>query len=181
MGASLLTSSGNAWFQRRKQLTPAFHFNILERFMDTMVDNTIILVDRLIEDSANPGKAVNICEYLDRATLDILCESVMGFQINAQKTTNSEFINVSHDLMTLGFKVCMNPIYTIPFVRSISPVFQKYIKLIEFVNNFSNNAIRQKKLARKKFKEEQEVLSNGESIKLEKKKRLSFLGKIYFQ
>lgn len=37
IGDGLLCNNGNKWSQRRRILTPAFHFNILQQFLSTFV------------------------------------------------------------------------------------------------------------------------------------------------
>lgn len=47
IGTGLLVSSGRKWFQRRKILTPAFHFQILEKFVEIMEENSKTLVNQI--------------------------------------------------------------------------------------------------------------------------------------
>jgi cytochrome P450 family 4 len=47
IGDGLLTSSGQKWFQRRKIITPAFHFNVLHEFCQVFDRNSDVYVDNL--------------------------------------------------------------------------------------------------------------------------------------
>ncbi|KAK5646201.1 hypothetical protein RI129_004665 [Pyrocoelia pectoralis] len=49
-----LGSSGDKWHTRRKMLTPAFHFNIIQQFFKCFVDHSEQLVERLQEECTKP-------------------------------------------------------------------------------------------------------------------------------
>lgn len=71
----LLNDDSDLWKNRRKLLTPAFHFKILEEFVPTINENADILVNKLRN---HVGRGTfDIMPYLFSCTLDVICgESV---------------------------------------------------------------------------------------------------------
>lgn len=63
--------SGKKWTERRKLLTPAFHFSILNTFFRPIVENCNGLIEKLksVEDS----EEIDIYPYINNCTLDIIC------------------------------------------------------------------------------------------------------------
>lgn len=72
LGNGLLTSSGGAWHQRRKLLTPAFHFQILGTFKGPMEECCDILVGRLAS-VADGEQSVDVYQYVTLFALDVIC------------------------------------------------------------------------------------------------------------
>jgi cytochrome P450 len=70
LGNGLLLSTGKKWQQRRKILTPTFHFQILEKFVEIMDEQSKILVGKLEKTN---GKEVDIFQYLSLFALDVIC------------------------------------------------------------------------------------------------------------
>lgn len=70
LGDGLLLSIGDKWRQRRKILTPAFHFQILEKFVDVMNDHGNILIEKLEKFN---GREVDVHPLLNLYALDVIC------------------------------------------------------------------------------------------------------------
>jgi cytochrome P450 family 4 len=70
LGNGLLLSTGKKWQQRRKILTPTFHFQILEKFVEIMDEQSRILVAKL---ERTNGKEVDIFPHLSLFALDVIC------------------------------------------------------------------------------------------------------------
>lgn len=87
LGTGLLTSQGRKWHSRRKILTPAFHFKILDDFIDVFQEQSAIMVNRL---ASEVGKAeFNIFPYVTLCTLDIICGKVYT-QHTVKNTVNGK-------------------------------------------------------------------------------------------
>ncbi|XP_072165418.1 cytochrome P450 4V2-like [Diadema setosum] len=91
LGLGLLTSSGQKWFHRRKMLTPAFHFAVLQNFIDVFNEQSIIMCQKL-DQLAHKSVTVDICPYITLCVLDIISETAMGIQMNAQGNGNNEYV-----------------------------------------------------------------------------------------
>ena len=70
-GSPFLYSTGPKWRQRRKMLTPTFHFSILLEFLEVMNEQADILVEKLDrevgEGSFDCFQTITLC------ALDIIC------------------------------------------------------------------------------------------------------------
>ncbi|KAF5277791.1 hypothetical protein FQR65_LT03771 [Abscondita terminalis] len=71
LGQGLLTSEGTRWKTHRKLLTSAFHFRILEKFIDVFDTQSNILIQQL---EIVKNKEVDIFPYITLCALDVICE-----------------------------------------------------------------------------------------------------------
>lgn len=90
LGTGLLITTGPKWFNKRKILTPAFHLQILHQFVDVFNMQNRIFVKK-IEKKAN-GDGFDVYNDVTMMSLDIISQTAMGVEINAQSNKNSEYV-----------------------------------------------------------------------------------------
>jgi cytochrome P450 family 4 len=75
LGRGLLLSSGAKWHARRKAITTAFHFKILENFMEDFIHHCAVLVDKIqVMDLDNE---INVYPVMQRLGLNIICGKIV--------------------------------------------------------------------------------------------------------
>lgn len=79
LGEGLLLSTDKKWHSRRKLLTPSFHFNILERFLDTFRNESVKFVEEL---KPFVGKELVLQNHIPKATLNMICETALGVKLD---------------------------------------------------------------------------------------------------
>ncbi|KAH8380304.1 hypothetical protein KR009_009855, partial [Drosophila setifemur] len=89
LGNGLLLSDGKVWHQRRKIITPTFHFSILEQFVEVFDQQSNVCVQRLGK-RAN-GEIFDIYHHICLAALDIIAETAMGTKIYAQSNERTPY------------------------------------------------------------------------------------------
>lgn len=73
LGTGLLISSNKKWFARRKVITPAFHFKILDQYVEIFDKHGTTFVQNLARLSDNRNEPVDVFSPITLCTLDIIC------------------------------------------------------------------------------------------------------------
>lgn len=71
LGESLLVLEGERWHKKRKLITPAFHFQILERFIPMFEEHVGVFIEIIRKEMSNP-KGIEIFSRFHAMTLDII-------------------------------------------------------------------------------------------------------------
>ncbi|XP_015786017.1 cytochrome P450 4c3 [Tetranychus urticae] len=190
LGLGLVTSSKNKWKSRRKLLTPAFHFRILNDFLPIINENAEILINKLnqlTDNQSGQSSVIDILDYVTLTTLDVICETAMGIKVNCQ-TQESEYVTCLHQVSELFLIRISRPWLWPDWAFAISPHGRRYKRCLNVMKTFTMKVIKQRKAewieahengckSQEHLTEDQDVL-NEKTHKLENKyetKRMAFL------
>uniref|UniRef100_A0A8D8XRZ0 Cytochrome P450 4C1 n=1 Tax=Cacopsylla melanoneura TaxID=428564 RepID=A0A8D8XRZ0_9HEMI len=175
LGTGLLTSTGAKWHSHRKMITPTFHFKILDTFVDVFVEKSQILVDKLA-DKLNKEE-FDFYPFITRCAMDIICETAMGIEINAQRDSKSDYVRAVYEVSELTILRSLRPWLWHPIVFNWTKYGRRYNKSLSVLHGFTNKVIRERKqlLEEKKQNNSDETTQRNEDDDLGKKKRMAFL------
>uniref|UniRef100_A0A182Y395 Uncharacterized protein n=1 Tax=Anopheles stephensi TaxID=30069 RepID=A0A182Y395_ANOST len=147
LGTGLLLSFGEKWFQRRKIITPSFHFKILDQFMDVFNKEADTLVTKL-ERHVNQNE-FNIYDYITLYALDSICATSMGVHINAQEDPNNEYARGVKKVSEYVFRRIFSVLSQFPALFVLYSYARDQGRVIKQLHDFTNSVIdtRRKQLA----------------------------------
>ncbi|GJQ86707.1 hypothetical protein Trydic_g14778 [Trypoxylus dichotomus] len=171
LGQGLLTSAGNRWRLHRKLIIPTFHFKILENYLDIFVEKTHILLG-LLDSKAN-GKHCDIYPDINHWTLDVICKTAMGVDVDAMSNNRNEYIEAIYEIANIFAWKITTPVPN--FIFNLLPIGRRFWKDVEVLQGFSKKVIseRRKILQMKSPDKNQENGNDDETVGL--KRRLCFL------
>ena len=92
MKTGLLTSTGAKWKHRRRLLTPAFHKQVLEDYLETMNEKSDIMIQN-IKTKMKTNKSIEIQKFITLCALDIIIETAMGSTSDLQTAGDNDNLN----------------------------------------------------------------------------------------
>nr|WET52695.1 cytochrome P450 [Phaedon brassicae] len=168
LGMGLLNAREQRWKKSRKMLTPAFHFSILEQFVDIFDNNSSIMCELLQKEAIDSESVLNIFPYVAMSTLDIICESAMRVPIGAQKNHRSDYVFAVKDMCRIVVERVFSPIKMFDTLYPLTKDYYKEKRNLEIIHSRTLSVIRQ----RKKELEKEAVEGRGD---YGGKKKMAFL------
>ncbi|CAN8020263.1 unnamed protein product [Ixodes persulcatus] len=158
LASGLLTSAGSKWRLRRKLLTPAFHFRILEDFLPVVNAQSRVFVENLR--SQGKERSYNIVPPVTMCTLDIICETIMGYVINAQKNKCSDYVQAIQVVGEAFTRRLESPAFWIEPIFRLSQSGRQFFDSIKELHEFTTKVIQGRK--KELQKEPQEAFNNAD-------------------
>ncbi|CAK1578594.1 unnamed protein product [Parnassius mnemosyne] len=137
----LLLSYGEKWQNRRKILTPAFHFNILRRYYVSLQENTNRLVETL---NKTLDTEIDLIPVMSECTLKSICESAMGTRLS-DESNDKQYKNAIYELGHLIVQRFVRVYLFADFFFNLSPLGKKQKKSLSVIHNFTRKVIKDRK------------------------------------
>lgn len=141
IGYGLLISKGEKWFKRRKILTPAFHFKILESFVRVFNEQSDVLCDKLV---SYGDSEVDIFPQLKMFTLDVLCESALGYSCHAQ-TESSFYPMAVEEMMSILYWRMFNLFANVDLLFRFTKQYKRFRQLVHDTQQFTLQIINERR------------------------------------
>ncbi|XP_070505523.1 cytochrome P450 4d2-like [Chironomus tepperi] len=140
VGEGLLFSSGKKWFNRRRIITPTFHFKILEQFFEVFVKQNQKLIERI--KSEPNGQPFNIFPVITSSILSSLCETAMGYEMKAK---DSDYLNAVKKIGWIVATRFVTPWQKSSFLFSFSSAKRKQEKYAKTMKEFTTKIIEERR------------------------------------
>ncbi|XP_032744822.1 cytochrome P450 4A2 [Rattus rattus] len=171
IGYGLLLLNGKKWFQHRRMLTPAFHYDILKPYVKIMVDSVNIMLDKWekLDDQDHP---LEIFHYVSLMTLDTVMKCAFSHQGSVQLDVNSRsYTKAVEDLNNLIFFHVRSAFYGNSIIYNMSSDGRLYHRACQIAHEHTDGVIKTRKAQ----------LQNEEEFQtVRKKRRLDFLDILLF-
>ncbi|CAH2102416.1 unnamed protein product [Euphydryas editha] len=139
----LLLSNGSKWQHRRKILTPAFHFKVLQKYYSALEENSERLINALEKTS---GEAIDVVPVISEYTLNTICETAMGTRLDEETTgAGKSYKNAIYKLGLLFVKRFSNILLYSEFVFNLTTIGRKQQKYLATIHKFTDKIIKQRR------------------------------------
>ncbi|CAL7940665.1 unnamed protein product [Xylocopa violacea] len=139
----LLTSSGRKWQVRRKILTPAFHFNVLQQFTDIFLEEGNQLIKKL---KSEGGPVVqDLLPLISEHTLNIICETAMGISLKDKGEFQQKYRRAVANMGQLLVYRLLRPWYYYNFFFNLTPYGWRQFRLLKILHGFTRKIIQERK------------------------------------
>nr|XP_020731493.1 taurochenodeoxycholic 6 alpha-hydroxylase-like isoform X1 [Odocoileus virginianus texanus] len=171
IGKGLLLLEGQTWFQHRRMLTPAFHYDILKPYVGLMADSVQVMLDNW-EELVSQDSHLEIFEHVSLMTLDTIMKCAFSHQGSIRNDRNSQsYIQAIRDLSYMSFSRVRNAFYQNDFIYRLTREGRRNHRACQLTHQHTDAVIKERKARLQK---------EGELEKVRSRRHLDFLDILLF-
>ncbi|XP_039307309.1 cytochrome P450 4C1 isoform X2 [Solenopsis invicta] len=155
LGTGLLTSAGSKWQSRRKILTPTFHFNILQQFVEILIEEGERMTNSL--KNAEDSVTKDLIPFISEHTLNAICETAMGTSLQGLGSFQQQYRKAVHQMGEFIVYRLLRQWLKNDWIFSLTPRGREQAKLLKILHGFTEKIIKERKDYHK--------LTNGQYLK----------------
>ncbi|XP_044157265.1 cytochrome P450 4A4-like [Bufo gargarizans] len=144
IGEGLLVSAGQKWFQHRRLLTPAFHYDVLKPYVSVMSDCTKIMLDKW-EQVVPDKNPLELFHYVSLMTLDTIMKCAFNYQSNVQTDSENAYIKAVYELSHLVDHRFRHFMYHNDLIYNLSPYGFRFRRALKVAHEHTDKVIKQRK------------------------------------
>nr|XP_014700723.2 cytochrome P450 4A6-like isoform X1 [Equus asinus] len=171
IGYGLLLLNGQTWFQHRRMLTPAFHYDILKPYVGLMANSVRVMLDKW-EELINQDSHLDIFGHISLMTLDTIMKCAFSHQGSIQTDRNSQsYTHAVEDLNNLFYVRLRNVFYHSDIIYRLTREGRWNHRACKLAHQHTEQVIKLRKA---------QLQKEGELEKVRKKRHLDFLDILLF-
>uniref|UniRef100_A0A8C9PFG3 Uncharacterized protein n=1 Tax=Spermophilus dauricus TaxID=99837 RepID=A0A8C9PFG3_SPEDA len=165
IGYGLLLLNGETWFQHRRMLTPAFHYDILKPYLGIMADSVRVMLDKW--EQLIGQNSLEIFQHVSLMTLDTIMKCAFSHQGSVQQERNSNsYIQAVGDMNYLFLSRARNVFHQNDTIYRLISDGRLFHHACQLAHEHTDQVIRQRKA---------QLQNEGELEKIRQKRHLDFL------
>uniref|UniRef100_A0A8C5QX98 Tc1-like transposase DDE domain-containing protein n=1 Tax=Leptobrachium leishanense TaxID=445787 RepID=A0A8C5QX98_9ANUR len=156
----LLILSGETWFQHRRLITPAFHYDVLKAYIKLISDSTNVMLDKW-ETPCKEKRSLELFEHVSLMALDSIMKCAFSYKSNYKVHQDNPYIRAVYDLSYLVHRRMRSIVYRSSLLFHLSPDGFRFRKACRIAHQHTDKVIAQRK----------KLLKNEEEMEKVKQKR----------
>ncbi|CAH6790683.1 Cyp4a30b [Phodopus roborovskii] len=171
IGYGLLILEGKKWFQHRKILTPAFHYDILKPYVGIIADSVHVMLDKW-EQLIGQDCPLEIHQHISLMTLEIIMKSAFSYQGSVQLDEEAKsYIKAVEVLTQRIYSRVRNAFHQSNIFYNLSSNGRSFYHACQIAHEHTDRMISMRKA---------QLKNEGELEKVRKKRLLDFLDILLF-
>ncbi|XP_055258182.1 cytochrome P450 4A24-like [Moschus berezovskii] len=171
IGTGLLLLEGQTWFQHRRMLTLAFHYDILKPYVGIMADSVRAMLDKW-EELVSQDSHLEIFGHISSMTLDTIMKCAFSHQGSVQTDRNAQsYTQAIKDISHLIYSRLRNGFHQNDLIYRLTPEGHRSHQACHIAHQHTDAVIKERKARLQK---------EGELEKVRSKRHLDFLDILLF-